>query len=260
MTELTECCAEENFKVKGDVACPLCGRTGSVMHKGKPLYGEKVCKKCYYGFANRRQLAYVIDAIVVGIASTAVLIPILMGIGFIIELQGMGGTTTGAVILGFAGIVMGILGQLLFAFRDGFSGYSLGKKLMGVRVVEEETGLPIGFGMSFKRNLKLAVYTCIFSILGLLGNFLTLVLYVVVGSKLCKGPRMGDQWAKTKVVWWMYAHKHVFIDSTCCNNCGYDLRVTSRDECPECGEMISEKKRRVIGSVYGKKESIENEA
>ena len=27
------------------------------------LYGTPVCKRCYYKFANRRQLAYIVDAI-----------------------------------------------------------------------------------------------------------------------------------------------------------------------------------------------------
>lgn len=40
--------------------CPLC-RDGKHMHKAKRLYSVPVCKKCYYKFANRRQLAYVID-------------------------------------------------------------------------------------------------------------------------------------------------------------------------------------------------------
>lgn len=31
------------------------------MPQAKPLHGRMVCKKCYYGFANRRQLAYLLD-------------------------------------------------------------------------------------------------------------------------------------------------------------------------------------------------------
>ena len=43
-------------------ACPLCGKTKH-MRKAKKLYGHMVCPKCYYGFANRRQFAYILDLI-----------------------------------------------------------------------------------------------------------------------------------------------------------------------------------------------------
>lgn len=43
-----------------DFCCPLCLKDAKAK-KAKPLYGTKVCKKCYYGLANRRQFAYLID-------------------------------------------------------------------------------------------------------------------------------------------------------------------------------------------------------
>jgi hypothetical protein len=42
--------------------CPLCGQIKR-MHKAKPLYGQMVCQKSYYAFANRRQLAFVLDIV-----------------------------------------------------------------------------------------------------------------------------------------------------------------------------------------------------
>ena len=42
--------------------CPLCG--GAItQRKVLTLYGQEVCKKCYYGFANRRQLAFLVDSV-----------------------------------------------------------------------------------------------------------------------------------------------------------------------------------------------------
>ena len=43
--------------------CPLC-QIAKHMRRTKLLYGTPVCKRCYYKFANRRQLAYIVDAII----------------------------------------------------------------------------------------------------------------------------------------------------------------------------------------------------
>ncbi|QDU35315.1 RDD family protein [Poriferisphaera corsica] len=236
------------------VCCPLCGREGKVMDKGKKLYNVLVCKKCYYGFANRRQGAFLIDFFLWGI---------MLMVGGVLY------ATLGSFLMGWvksfdvvpAEVVEGVWiavsvvsmvgAHFAFGFKDGFHGYSLGKRIAGVQVIDEETGRPIGFWQSFKRHLRLQFYTllCCFLIwcswLGVIG------LYLVVGGFLCRGYRVGDKWARTKVIWKEYENKHVFVDNTLCGKCGYDLRVTSRDECPECGEKISERKRKVIDEVYG---------
>ena len=41
--------------------CPICGKAKTLK---RLLYGHAVCKRCYYAFANRRQAAFAIDAIV----------------------------------------------------------------------------------------------------------------------------------------------------------------------------------------------------
>lgn len=43
------------------------------------------------------------------------------------------------------------------AFRQGRTGQSIGKKVMGVRLVDEGTGQPIGAGMAFVRDLAHAL-------------------------------------------------------------------------------------------------------
>ena len=43
--------------------CPLC-QTAKHMRRTKLLYGTLVCKRCYYRFANMRQLANIVDAII----------------------------------------------------------------------------------------------------------------------------------------------------------------------------------------------------
>ena len=51
--------------------CPICLRPAKPW-KCKTLYGVKVCSKCRNGLANRRQAAYVVDALIYWVAIEAV--------------------------------------------------------------------------------------------------------------------------------------------------------------------------------------------
>ncbi len=95
------------------------------MDDARLLYNHFVCRKCYYAFTNRRQFAYVIDAVVINLLC---LVPM---------------------------VNLAVL--LLCAGKDCFAGQSLGKALCGVRVIDRATGKAGGFGMSFKRNLPLYI-------------------------------------------------------------------------------------------------------
>jgi len=73
----------------------------------------------------------------------------------------------------------------LWLFRDGFGGRSFGKSVMGLQVVDVDTGQGAGFGASFKRNLPMLI------------PFAPLV----AAAQMSRGPRLGDGWANTRVVW-----------------------------------------------------------
>jgi uncharacterized RDD family membrane protein YckC len=65
-----------------------------------------------------------------------------------------GQSSTIAIILG----IVGFLGLFAFSiwnqcYRQGLTGQSIGKKVVGLRLVGIETGAPIGFGMAFLRQL-----------------------------------------------------------------------------------------------------------
>ena len=65
---------------------------------------------------------------------------------------------TGLVIAGVILALVGILCMLAIqiwnrAFKQGRTGQSVGKKVMGIKLVDEHTGQPIGAGMSFVRDL-----------------------------------------------------------------------------------------------------------
>ncbi len=157
-------------------ACPLCGSGEQMGAKAKPLYGHLVCKKCYWGFTNRRQIAFIADVIVWKIVLSA----IVFTVGVIMALGGAGESAIGAMADG--------LGYALLPFflaKDGFAGRSVGKAMLGVQVVDATSGEPIGFRASFKRNLVILI------------PFMPLVL----AWQLSKGARVGDGWANTRVIW-----------------------------------------------------------
>jgi len=167
--------------------CPLCGLDRH-MKKAKPLYDTLVCKKCLYKFANRRQIAYIIDNVVFRIAIS----PVVFGILVAAQQAKLGEA---------AEILASISAYLLipiFFFKDGFSGYSLGKLICGVRLVNVETGKPGGFGMSFLRNLPMLIPFVI----------------LVMAFQLQKGNRWGDRWTKSKVIWMKYKDHPIFSTNT----------------------------------------------
>jgi uncharacterized RDD family membrane protein YckC len=149
--------------------------------KAKLLYGHLVCRKCYHAFANRRQLAFVVDVILYYFCLTVVL-------GFL-------GLLAGLSVDAIKGL--SILLSPIFCFKDGFSGSSPGKVIVGVRVVDKTTGEPIGFGASFKRNLPLMI------------PFMPLIVFF----QLYKGNRIGDGWSNTRVIWKKYRDKAPFMIS-----------------------------------------------
>lgn len=170
-------------------ACPLCGQEKH-MKDVKLLYNHMVCRKCYYKFANRRQLAYFLDIIFFNIASFLV--------GFILALPLFLASSQGQINADDASNVITCclwpVITFVFIFKDGFSGHSLGKLICGVQVINEKNGEPGTMSSSFKRNLPLIIP----------------FMPIVVAFQLCKGHRIGDGWASTRIIWKKYRNNHVF--------------------------------------------------
>ena len=153
--------------------CPLCGRSGIEWKKAKTLYGQRVCKKCVNSLTTRRQGAYLIDLIAFWLISTVL---------WAVILSEQEPNEEAVIFLSY------ILMPVIFSFKDGFSGYSLGKRICGVRVIVGNKGTPAGFLDSFVRNVPLLIP----------------LMPLFVATELCKGKRIGDGWANTKVVWEKY--------------------------------------------------------
>ncbi|MFE1174684.1 RDD family protein [Streptomyces sp. NPDC058773] len=62
-------------------------------------------------------------------------------------------TPVGAIILSVLAWLLMIGGTFFLIAKEGASGQTPGKKVMGVKVIKETTGQPLGFGMTFVRYL-----------------------------------------------------------------------------------------------------------
>jgi uncharacterized RDD family membrane protein YckC len=126
---------------------------------------------------NRRQFAWMLDIM----ALWGIMFVVVFVVAFFV------GMLRGSGQADLSGL-LAVLPWLLYAlwlFRDGFGGRSFGKSVMGLQVVDAETGQGAGFGASFKRNLPMLI------------PFAPLV----AAFQMTRGPRLGDGWAQTRVVW-----------------------------------------------------------
>jgi uncharacterized RDD family membrane protein YckC len=213
--------------------CPLC-------HKRpiwkKKIYGTPVCKKCFYAFANRRQLGYLVDAVIFIVPAIAINYPMermLLQAGF----NGWG--------LQAANYTVGTALACLFIMKDGFNGQSPGKRLANTQVLDERTSQPIQFAQSFKRNSILLVAQ-----IPLLGSLASLVVILIIAMQVAKGYRLGDRFAKTRVIWKKYARLPLFGGTgLICETCSYDLYGNVSGTCPECGTPISEQNAAQLAAV-----------
>lgn len=132
---------------------------------GQPGYGQPM-----YAAAPREAYASWLHRVGGYLVDALCLVPfyVLAAIGFAVA--GAGSTTTtdaygqvhgslgpGAAI-GIPIAILGYLGLAAFAiwnqvFRQGRTGWSLGKQVLQIRLVDERTGQPIGAGMNFVRQL-----------------------------------------------------------------------------------------------------------
>ena len=160
-----------------DGPCPLCGDTRKMGPRARVLYEYWVCRKCNLAMTNRRQGAWLLDAVAVWGVMTV--------IGFVVG--GVVGAIAGAGHADLGGVfaVLPVLGYVAWLLKDGFHGYSFGKSLLGLQVIDIDTGQGAGFGASFRRNLPMLI------------PFAPLV----AAFQMSRGPRLGDGWANTRVVW-----------------------------------------------------------
>jgi len=152
------------------------------MNRPRTLYGHAVCRRCWGGFINRRQLAWILDAFLIGY----LVVPFFSGVVVGLLDPDPAGPAAGWIYLAL------LVGAI--SLKDGFLGHSLGKAICGVQVVDQDSGIPAGFSRSILRNWFLAVP----------------LLPIVVALTMNKGPRPGDGWARTRVIWKRHRGHPVF--------------------------------------------------
>ncbi len=194
------------------------------MHRWKRavLYDMEVCRRCNIALANCREMAFLVDWLFWKLGAMLLMVAILDAL----QAQNL---PVGPDLAYWAAE---LFIPFAFIFKDGFSGMSPGKWLFNVQVVDVETREPTGFFRSAKRNLIL--------LLPYLG-----VLIVI--CQFMKGPRIGDRWARTAVIWRKHAHKPPFDPRGIrCTTCGYNLTGNVSGICPECGTPIPAKKAQPV--------------
>jgi uncharacterized RDD family membrane protein YckC len=206
--------------------------------KKKTIYGHPVCKKCFYAFANRRQGAYMVDGILVTLVNVAISIPLTDWLRH----QRYPSLQTEII-----STVAAIPVLCLFMLKDGFNGRSPGKYVSNIQAVDDASGQPISFGQSFKRYWFL-----LFGIFPYFGGLIAAIFVIIAGFQLAKGYRIGDRFARTRVIWMKYAHLPVFGGNVLqCESCGYDLRANTSGICPECGTAVSARNAALLAATEG---------
>jgi uncharacterized RDD family membrane protein YckC len=136
-------------------------------HPQQPGYPQQpgVMPKSFYASWGARVGAYLIDFLIVGLVPM-----ILIAIGYIQlmsaavhAIQACQDDSTacpatphfalGTMLLLYGGSLLAFAGGLWLAYREGKTGCTPGKKTLGIKLVRESTGQPVGFGMAFGRRI-----------------------------------------------------------------------------------------------------------
>jgi uncharacterized RDD family membrane protein YckC len=128
----------------------------------RAIYGYDAPQRVVYASWGRRALGFLVDGFLGLVAS----IPLFMGYSMLLSDTVFVTDVTGqeqvdsvdASPLTIAFLVLGVVISLAFyvwnsVIRQGRTGYSLGKTVMGIRLVKESTGQPMGPAMCFVRQL-----------------------------------------------------------------------------------------------------------
>lgn len=200
-----------------EFVCPIC-RKSRKPKLAKKLFDVPVCKKCLYKFANRRQIAYLVDLALFFFASF--LFGTVVGLLFP---EAVDNTRSNPAVDIFWFVLGWVVFPFFFTFKDGVRGRSPGKWITGIHVVDQITRQPISFGQSCKRNLVTIIP----------------IAPLILAFTLSKGRRAGDSWARTEVTWNKFQYQIPFDRrGVVCVGCGYDLTGNVSARCPECGLAV----------------------
>jgi len=130
----------------------------------------------------RRVLAIIVDGLLISIPSSLISTPLFGNVT-------VDGGSVNASLVGFFALISLVGVLLYFTLLEGYLGQTLGKMLLGIKVIREDTGEVPGLGAA-------AIRTVLRLVDGLFGY---LVGFIVVLAS-AKRQRLGDMAAHTLVV------------------------------------------------------------
>lgn len=139
----------------------------------------------------QRAGAYLIDALIIGLIQFVIYV-IFVGGG---SAAGSDEAVIGGMII--SAILMFILGFAYKVCLEGAMGQTLGKKILGLRLITTD-GRPMGFGHAVKRNINL-----FYSLVPFIGSFAAGIAYVVRFFSVMNSPyNQGyhDRWGNTRLI------------------------------------------------------------
>ncbi|MGW9208701.1 RDD family protein [Embleya sp. NPDC055664] len=153
---------------------------------GQPDYGQQAGYAQPYGYGPPQNLGdycaswgrRVGGALLDWLVMLPVMIPYYIGFGMYMDktettsnLDGSETTTydggSGPIVLMVVGGVLSFLFGLFQLYRQGKTGQTIGKKAVGIKVLRERDGMPVGFGMAIVRAIShfLDIITCFLGLL-----------------------------------------------------------------------------------------------
>ncbi|MCW2793902.1 MAG: domain containing protein [Nocardioides sp.] len=125
---------------------------------GQPAYGGPAADYAHWG---KRVGATLVDGLVSLVAGIPAFIGLMILSANTTTTTAPDGTVASSSDVGAGVIVLIVVGYLLLivvgiwniVIRQGRTGYSIGKGVLGIKLINEGTGQPIGAGMSFLRQI-----------------------------------------------------------------------------------------------------------
>ncbi len=149
---------------QAQVSGQAAGRTLTEEERYRAIYGYDAPMRVTYASWGRRVLGYLVDGFLGGVASIPLIIGWLMVVHDLQWRYDINGnevidheaTDVSNAAIGF--LVLGIAISLAFflynsVVRQGRTGYSFGKTLVGIRLVKHSTGQPMGALLCFVRQI-----------------------------------------------------------------------------------------------------------
>ncbi len=112
---------------------------------------------------------------------------------------------------------------IYFPVIESFNGFTLGKKLFGLRVIRDDGHLGVDFSRTFKRHIL-----DFFEVL----SFGIIALITVKHSKTHQ--RAGDMWAGSRVIG---GEKCICLECFTSLNLSHNETLKGEFECPNCGQQ-----------------------